>query len=246
MKPRKVWGETFGYQKRYRLVCWNWLRKTCKAPTYEQSSGEAESLSNVSIAKTSKTGALFCRARTASLSKMTVSDGSQATQLTRCHPGSLSHPVFLFLTQPHDDVQVPHYNGLTVAEVRALCEVKHKNSRAGPNRPPLRFLQQKSPGRDRVIWVKKLNDVCLTVTFCANRLDLQWSAARALQWTCWWTAPQSGAGSGWSAAHQPDRVDLRSSEFVRDKVCSTEPESDHVESNRGPCCLGLFWGTGML
>ena len=22
MKPHKVWGETFGYQKRYRLVCW--------------------------------------------------------------------------------------------------------------------------------------------------------------------------------------------------------------------------------
>ena len=21
MKPHKVWGETFGYQKRYRLVC---------------------------------------------------------------------------------------------------------------------------------------------------------------------------------------------------------------------------------
>ena len=39
---------------------------------------------------------------------MTVSDGPQATQLTRCHPGSLSHPVFLFLAQPHDDVQVPH------------------------------------------------------------------------------------------------------------------------------------------
>ena len=39
---------------------------------------------------------------------MTVFDGPQATQLTRCHPGSLSHPVFLFLAQPHDDVQVPH------------------------------------------------------------------------------------------------------------------------------------------
>ena len=43
---------------------------------------------------------------------MTVSDGLQATQRTRCHPGSLSHPVFLFLAQPHDDVQVPH-SGVT-------------------------------------------------------------------------------------------------------------------------------------
>ena len=43
---------------------------------------------------------------------MTVSDGAQATQLTRCHPGSLSHPVFLFLAQPHDDVQVPHFSSI--------------------------------------------------------------------------------------------------------------------------------------
>ena len=43
---------------------------------------------------------------------MTVSDGAQATQLTRCHPGSLSHPVFLFLAQPHDDVQVPRFSSI--------------------------------------------------------------------------------------------------------------------------------------
>ena len=27
MKPYKVWGETFGYQKRYRLVCWDYMKK---------------------------------------------------------------------------------------------------------------------------------------------------------------------------------------------------------------------------
>ena len=26
MKPNKVWGETFGYQKRYRLVCWDCMK----------------------------------------------------------------------------------------------------------------------------------------------------------------------------------------------------------------------------
>ena len=26
MKPHKVWGETFGYQKRYRLVCWDCMK----------------------------------------------------------------------------------------------------------------------------------------------------------------------------------------------------------------------------
>ena len=26
MKPHKVWDETFGYQKRYRLVCWDCMR----------------------------------------------------------------------------------------------------------------------------------------------------------------------------------------------------------------------------
>ena len=95
------------------------VTKTCKVPTCERSSGEAESLGNVSIAKTSKTGAFFCRVRTASLSKMTVFDGPQATQLTRCHPGSLSHPVFLFLAQPHDDVQVPHCK----AQISTMCGV---------------------------------------------------------------------------------------------------------------------------
>ena len=49
---------------------------------------------------------------------MTVPDGPQATQLTRCHPGSLSHPVFLFLAQPHNDVQVPHSNNETKFEHR--------------------------------------------------------------------------------------------------------------------------------
>ena len=93
-------------------------------PTCEQSSGKAESLGNVSIAKTSKTGAFFCRVRTASLSKMTVFDGPQATQLTRCHPGSLSHPVFLFLAQPHDDVQVPHCE-LASQDAKNLRSEKH-------------------------------------------------------------------------------------------------------------------------
>ena len=70
--------------------------------------GKQKLLVTFALLKLQKQERFFCRARTASLSKMTVSDGPQATQRTRCHPGSLSHPVFLFLAQPHDDVQVPH------------------------------------------------------------------------------------------------------------------------------------------
>ena len=30
MKPHKVWGETFGYQKQYRLVCWDCMKNKLK------------------------------------------------------------------------------------------------------------------------------------------------------------------------------------------------------------------------
>ena len=113
-------------------------------PTCEQSSGEAESLGNVSIAKTSKTGAFFCRVRTASFSKMTVFDGPQATQLTRCHPGSLSHPVFLFLAQPHDDVQVPHWFSSLCVPVRFLVRFRYcAKRRSAVVRSALLLVKQK-------------------------------------------------------------------------------------------------------
>ena len=51
----------------------------------------------------------FHRARAASLSKVTESHSSQAPPNKRCHPGSFARLVLLFLAQPHDDVQVPHY-----------------------------------------------------------------------------------------------------------------------------------------
>ena len=34
MKPYKVWGGTFGYQKRYRLVCWDGMRYSLRNPRF--------------------------------------------------------------------------------------------------------------------------------------------------------------------------------------------------------------------
>ena len=44
------------------------------------------------------------------------------------------------------------HNSLTVAEVRTLCKVKQKILE-GPKRPLLGFLEQQSPGKDRItLW----------------------------------------------------------------------------------------------